>query len=103
MAYDLVKVLDLQPFERPTTILSGQQYPMLSLLLPVITGLQKGLSYTLPQECSRAIKNFQAHLTPHSLGRSLMSHRRRVQLWRQLWILAFAASCFSKPRKGRHN
>ena len=61
MASDLVKVL--QPFERATTILSGQQYPTLLLLLPVIAGLRKGLADTLPQECSKTIKNFQAHLT----------------------------------------
>ena len=62
MASDLVEVLRL--FERATTILSGKQYPTLSLLLPVIAGLRKaGRADTLPQQCSRAIKNFQAHLT----------------------------------------
>ena len=62
MASDLVKVL--QPFECATTILSGQQYPTLSLLLPVIAGLRKGLADTLPQECSRTIKELPG--SPHS-------------------------------------
>ena len=101
MASDLVKVL--QPFERATTILSGQQYPTLSLLLPVIAGLRKGLADTLPQECSRTIKNLQAHLT-QELGKKF-----DVRAPASGTALAaavdprFRSLLFSKPRWSRHN
>ena len=53
----------LQPFERATVVLSGQEYPTLSLVLPVISGLCKALNEPPAAAASNTIKSFRQHLS----------------------------------------
>ena len=60
LAADVVTVLT--PFEQATVILSGQEYPTISLLYPVIAGLQKTLLEPIQAAASPAVRNFQQQL-----------------------------------------
>ena len=53
----------LHPFERSTVVLSGQEYPTLSLVLPVISGLCKALNEPPAAAASNTIKSFRQHLS----------------------------------------
>ena len=57
LAADVVTVLT--PFEQATVILSGQEYPTIFLLYPVIAGLQKALLEPIRAAASPAARNFQ--------------------------------------------